>query len=234
MLSTKLLDEAIDIQQRSHALLRWLIAQVDGRRITVDQVWGCAADGDGALRWMRRFGACLPSAIRPCPEEEVRFARFFASFLTVSYDIDEQPGSRLASRCGCFCPICVRLVAVSHLRPKRLTATDHRRADRLMAARLIRLGVEDGRVVEEAMADTLVGRDDLRRDAAYAAYGASLIRRLEGQVEGPAILALWRAIAWKPSGSPIHGFTLSSAYVAASEGRLLKALPRITSTADAP
>ncbi len=46
------------------------------------------------------------------------------------------------------------------------------------------------------------------RAFANSTYGYWLIQRLDGYTDGPAVLALWREIAWSRMGSPIQGFHL--------------------------
>ena len=60
-----------------------------------------------------------------------------------------------------------------------------------------------------------------RREAAYSAYGMSLLKRIKGSVGGPHILALWRMIAWKPEGSPIKGFRLKAEDIFDAEHKLV-------------
>jgi hypothetical protein len=104
--------------------------------------------------------------------------------------------------------MCARLVNAPHLRAKRPTRKDKARADRLMADRVCALAREEGIPVTEPPVVAVVGGPETRRSAAYSAYGYWLIRRLDGDTDGTAVLALWREIAWKPTGSPIRDFRL--------------------------
>lgn len=54
----------------------------------------------------------------------------------------------------------------------------------------------------------LLKSDETRRSAAYSAYGCWLIRRLDSDTDGKAVLALWREISWKRTGSPLKDFKL--------------------------
>jgi hypothetical protein len=65
---------------------------------------------------------------------------------------------------------------------------------------------------------SLVKGESTRRSAAYSTYGYWLIQRLEGESDGPAVLALWREIAWSRAGSPLPNFQLEfEDFVAAEE-----------------
>jgi hypothetical protein len=93
-----------------------------------------------------------------------------------------------------------------------------------MVDRATVLAQEEGIAVTTAAVAEVVRNDDTRRAAAYSAYGYWLIRRLDGHTDGPAVLALWREIAWNRAGSPIRGFRLRYGDVADAEESLADAL----------
>jgi hypothetical protein len=95
-----------------------------------------------------------------------------------------------------------------------------------MVARVVSLGSEHGVVIDEGMARSLLDEPAVRRAAGYAAYGGSLLDRLRGETDGPAVLALWREVAWTRAGSPIKDFQLDVRDFIASEQRLLDAMSR--------
>jgi len=70
----------------------------------------------------------------------------------------------------------------------------------------------------------IVQNDETWRSAGYSAYGHWLIRRLEGDTDGKAVLALWRQIAWKRTGSPIKDFQLRYEDFVDAEESLVAAL----------
>jgi len=102
----------------------------------------------------------------------------------------------------------MRIVNAPHLQTKKLYTRDKRRADFLLAESLTEFAVQNHLQIDEQLATQLVSDQTTRRWVAYIAYGDWLIRRLTGQSDGPAILALWRIIAWDPRGGMRHGFKL--------------------------
>lgn len=78
-----------------------------------------------------------------------------------------------------------------------------------MIWRMEELAIEENVPFAHAPTDCILNDDDLRRAAAYSAYGSWLIKRMDGETDGPSLLALWREIARTPQGSPIRGFSLT-------------------------
>ena len=148
-------------------------------------------------------------------------------FRSSSFDVIEKPGTKgegPTPRFGCRCELCLRIVNAPHLRTKKLYARDKRRADFLMTECLIQLARENGLDIDERRAIQLVTDPTTRRCAAYLAYGHWLVRRLAGESDGPAVLALWRLIAWDARGGMRHGFTLQLDDFKQAEDQLLAAL----------
>ena len=77
-----------------------------------------------------------------------------------------------------------------------------------MVDRVLALAAEHDIAIQRSRAYDLVSTDTTRRSAGYSTYGYWLIQRLDGYTDGPAVLALWREIAWNRMGSPIRGFRL--------------------------
>jgi hypothetical protein len=199
---------AIEIHSQSYQLLRWVAEAVRRGFIPATRAHEYANTGDAAFDWIEEHYLNLPQGLRPDRRHLREFANFFGTYLTSSFDILEQPGTRLDSRCGCYCPMCARLVNAPHLRPKKLKRKDKERAGRLMADRVAALAREEGIAATDAAVVAVVRGDETRRPAAYSAYGHWLIRRLDGDTDGTAVLALWREVAWKRTGSPIPNFRL--------------------------
>ena len=61
-------------------------------------------------------------------------------------------------------------------------------------------------------------------DVATLAYGQQLVERVRGSSKGPAVLALWREIAWKKTGSPRKDFKLDAEDILRSEQSLIDAI----------
>lgn len=208
MLPTERLAFALTIHDRSYRLLKWVSEAVDKGFIPITRAHDYANERAAALDWIESNFQSLPAAVRPPKEELVPFANFFATYLMSSYDFVAAPGMVRKSWDGCYCPMCSRMVAGSHLRPKALTKRDKKRAGELMRDRLITLGKEQGVEVSNDQVDAFMKDEIQRKKVAYSTYGDWLIRRLDGQTDGPALLVLWREIAWERSGSPIQGFEL--------------------------
>ena len=209
MLSQDRLTLAIDIHlRRATQLLRWVADAIGKGFIPATRAHQYANMGDAAFDWIDEHYMNLPVAVRPDRRHIREFANFFGTYVTSSFDVIERPGMRRVSWCGCFCPFCSHIVSAPHLQPKKLAKRDKNRAIDLMADRLTALAREDGIVTQVEHVTTIVRNQETQRHAAYSAYGYWLIRRLEGDSDGKAILGLWREIAWNRSGSPINGFKL--------------------------
>lgn len=208
MLSADRLTLAIDIQSRSYRLLRWVAEGVEKGFIAATRAHEYADVSDAAFDWIDEHYLNLPSQMRPERRHLREFANFFGTYVTSSFDFIEQPGTRLYSHCGCYCPLCTRLVNAPHLQPKKLSKRDKRRATDLMVDRVRALALEEGLALGSDEAANIVQNRETRRSAGYSAYGYWLIKRTDGFSDGKSILALWREIAWQPTGSPISGFKL--------------------------
>ena len=90
---------------------------------------------------------------------------------------------------GCNCDICMRIVQAPHLQPKKIYARDKRRANRLMDQYLAQLALENELEVSPNSIERLVRSSGSRRDAAMVTYCHWLIRRLDGECDGAAVLA---------------------------------------------
>ena len=160
-------------------------------------------------------------------DEIEEFAAFFSTYLTTSFDVVEKPGRKgegALPQFGCRCELCLRIINASHLRPKKLYDRDKRRAEFLMVECLLHLAHENRIDISEPFAVQLVNHQSTRRSAAYLAYGYWLIQRLVGESDGPAILALWRLLAWDPRGGMRSGFTLELDDFRLAEDQLLEAI----------
>lgn len=165
--------------------------------------------------------------LRPPQESIEEFAAFFSTYLISSFDVIEEPGTKgegATPESGCRCELCSRIVNAPHLQTKKLFAQDKRRADFLMMECLQQLAAHNGLEIDERSAAKIVADVRTRRSAAYIAYGHWLIQRLQGKSDGPAVLALWRLIAWDPRGGFRRGFTLDADDFRAAEKTLISAI----------
>jgi hypothetical protein len=224
MLSPDRLALAIDIHSRSYKLLRWVAAAVEKGFIVTTRAHQYANSADAAFDWIGEHYMNFPLETRPDRRHLREFANFFGTYVTSSFDVIERPGTRRISSCGCYCPLCVQIVNASILQPKKLTKRDKERALDLMADRVTALAREEGIAAQPEHVLAVVRGNETRRQAAYSAYGYWLIRRLEGDTDGKAVLSLWREIAWNRTGSPIQGFTLRYGDFIDAEASLVDAL----------
>jgi hypothetical protein len=215
---------AIDIQAKSYQLLRWVADAVTRGFIPTMRAHQYATAGDAALAWIEEHYFNLPLTARPERPFLKEFANFFGTYVTSSFDIVDNPGTRLVSDCGCFCPLCRSIVQAPHLRPKAVTKRDKERAKNLMIYRVKALAKEEGMEANDQIAMEIVESETTRRPAGYSAYGHWLIRRLEGETDGASVLALWREIAWTQEGSPVKKFKLEYKDFVDAEESLVNAL----------
>jgi hypothetical protein len=212
------LRRAVEIQQKSFALLRWAVDAVDRGFISFDQVHTFASFDEAALAWILRHYDDLPASARPSREDVPDFARFFSSYVDSSFDLVENPGQRVYSpNAHCFCPLCSWLIDVPRLQPKKLTPADKKRARRMERGALQAIAAEEGSSLSPEDAERLAQDPTLREALALVAYGRDLGDRLRGVVVGPATLALWRTFAWHPEGSPKKGFRLTAEAIVEAE-----------------
>ncbi len=224
MLPADRLQLAIDIHARSYRLLRWVAEAVGKGFIPATRAHEYADAADSALDWLDEHYLNLPTEARPDKSHLREFANYFSTYVTTSFDIIEQPGMKLISSCGCYCPMCSHLINAPHLQVKQPSHRDKQRARKLMADRVQQLALEEGLRVTHDQAEKITAIPQIRRSAGFSAYGHWLIKRLDGLTDGPAVLALWREIAWLRSGSPIANFVLRYEDFIAAEKELVSAI----------
>jgi hypothetical protein len=224
MLPEDRLRHAIDIQQRSYRLLKWVSQAIDKGFIPPTRAHEYAHLADAALDWMEQHYLNFPEDARPLRGDLPEFAKFFSTYVTTSFDVTVEPGDRVKGHLGCYCHWCRYVGSAPHLETKRVSKAHKAGAVRLMEHRVAALAREEGIDVSAERATAVVHEAATRRFAAYSAYGDSLIRRLRGHSDGTSVLALWREIAWKREGSPIRGFELRYEDFAEAEVALVEAL----------
>jgi len=216
---------AIEIQRKSYRLLRWVADAVDSGSLAAQTVSHHADGPEAAVEWVRRYHGTFPQEIQVGPVDLDALANFFWTYVVSSFDVAVEAGTRGTSGThGCTCDLCVRLVDAGHLRTKKLRAYDKRRALDLMVMRVPVLASEHDLSVADEIARSYLTDAGLRRAMGYSAYGEALIERVTGTVEGPAVLALWREIAWSRQGSPLKDFTLDLDDFATAERLILEAV----------
>lgn len=224
MLPADRLRLAIDIHARSYRLLRWVAEAVEKGFIPATRAHEYADAAESALDWLDEHYLNLPANVRPERTMLREFANYFSTYVTTSFDIVEQPGRKLVSSCGCYCPMCSHLINAPHLQVKQPSHKDKQRARKLMADRVQQLALEEKLRVTRERAEQIVASPTIRRAAGFSAYGHWLIKRLDGLTDGKSILALWREIAWLRTGSPIARFVLKYDDFVAAEKALVRAI----------
>lgn len=203
---------AISTRDSSYKLLMWITDAIDKGLIQPSRAARHSGGPHAAREWLHSNYYHIPESLRPPKNEIDEFAAFFSTYLTSSFDVSEKPGTKGAGPTPppseCRCDVCMRIINAPHLQAKKLYARDKQRADFLMIECLTQLAEANGLGLHEPLAKRIVTDQTTRRSAAYLAYGHWLIRRLTGESDGPAILALWRIIAWDPRGGMRPEFSL--------------------------
>lgn len=219
MLPEDRLSHALDLQARSYALLQWMAEAVRKGFIAFHTAHDYGTLPSAAEGWIRRHFDDLPVVARPEPDAIGDFARFFTTYLQGTFDLVSDPGKRLHSPdAHCFCPMCSWLIDAPNLRPRKSSAADRHRADRLEVAALRALAFDAGAMLDDDALLAFKAAPELREDIALFAYGRDLVEsRLRGEIDGAAPLVLWRRFAWTRKGSPKKGFRLTAERILRSE-----------------
>jgi hypothetical protein len=221
------LEQAVDLQRRSYALLKWLGNAIPRGFISFHTAHAYANSTESARAWVSEHFDNLPNAARPPARDSEtvnRFSNVFASYLRSSFDLKENPGTRLKTSCGCDCEFCAVAVSAPHLRAKRLGRADKERAKRLEFDCLNDLAASLGLSLNSEALAALLLDHRTREKAALVTYAGQLLRRCDGAHAGPWVLALWRTFAWHPTGSPIRNFELTPELVLEAERELIDKL----------
>ena len=92
---------AVDLHSQSYNLLRWLSTAISKGVIQFDRAHDYMDETAAAKEWIESHFLNLPPSCRPAIEQLELFARFFATYLTTSFDLVEKPGKQISSSCGC-------------------------------------------------------------------------------------------------------------------------------------
>lgn len=102
-----------------------------------------SGDSEAATDWLRQYYDQIPDDIRPRKTSIREYAAFFSTYLTSSFEIAENPGTKgEGPSFGCTCCVCVRIVNAPHLRTKKLYARDKRHAETLLSEAVVRVAQE--------------------------------------------------------------------------------------------
>ena len=223
MLNRDELQRAVNLHRKSYNLLRWLTTAVSKGVIRFDRAHDYLDEAEAAKEWIERHYLNLPPDCRPETEELESFARFFATYLTTSFELVKQPGKRLYSECGCPCPMCSYMIGASHLQPKKVYRRDKTRARKMKIDALKQLAFKCDTSLDQEQAEELIDSPDSAMEASLIAYGYQLVARTHGFSEGPAVLALWREIAWDQT-APKKNFQLEAENILSAQDSLAERL----------
>lgn len=226
MLQREDIKNAVELQTRSYALLRWLAQAVQRGVIGFDAAHAYARDPAAAEAWTQRHRSELPPDALPPQHDTAGFFRLFVGYLDDGHRLVREPGQRLYSPgAHCFCEMCSWFINGPSLRSRPLTAGDQRRADRQMRTSLDELALDCGRLLDEDQVGALMRQPELREAAALYAYAETLLRRLRGGgCETGVPTALWRRFAWTTQGAPKRKFRLHADAVMAAQALLVERL----------
>lgn len=222
MLERKNIERAVDVQQRAYRLLVWMKGALDRGFIAPEAAGQYASREDASLAWLEKHLLNFPENARPEPRDLRQFGKFFATYLTSSFDLEATPGENLYSPGGhCFCPICSWMVRAPHIRPKKVTTADKKRAEKMKANFLDTAAAANGRTLPRRSREQILQDPEMREALALCAYAADLLHRMMGAAQGPATLALWRSFAWTAQGSPRKDFVLSADQIMKAQEKIV-------------
>jgi hypothetical protein len=220
-------EKAVRLQACGYQLLKWLEKAFKDGFITPEAAGIYATSEDGAYSWLDNHYLNLPNNARPERSDLRAFSKFFSTYLDSTFDLDAIPGKRLFSPdAHCFCPFCSWMVQKPHLQPKKVGAGDKEVAARMKKTLLRRLAESRGIPVTDETLDDMLQDPNLRESIGLCTYAADLLQRLEGRAVGAASLALWRAFAWTPQGSPKKDFVLTTDEIMIAQDVLIERLSR--------
>ena len=225
------LEFAVDLQQRSYRLLKWLADVVRSGLIRFETAHAFASLPEATSSWLAEHLQNIPPDSRPDRAHVGVFANFFSTYLESSFDLHADPGRQLYSPgAHCFCPLCGWLIDAPNLKAKKLRSADKKRAHRMRIDAIHQIAIEQNIATSETDVEELLTRESNLESASLVAYGVELFHRMKGISNGPAVLALWRGFAWNRSGSPKIPFRLTAALILDAEKRLLQLLKQRDST----
>jgi len=220
-------ENAVRLQGCGYQLLKWLENALRDGFITPEAAGTYATSEDAAYSWLDKHYLNLPDNARPERSELTAFSNLFSTYLDCTFDLDAKPEKRLYSPdAHCFCPICSWMVQKPYLRPKKVNTSDKKIAERMKRTFLVRLAKARGISVTDKLLNDMLHDRNLRESISLCTYAEDLLQRLKGRAVGAASLALWRAFAWTPQGSPKKGFFLTADEIMVAQDLLVECLAK--------
>lgn len=217
---------ALELQAQSYAFVRWLGDHQADVLTTLTEDHGDRPPREVMAEWLRTSGSLLGYTRRLREEDQVAFANLFVSYLEISFDLLDHGRRIESSPCGCYCSMCVSITSSSRMVPKKPGSADKERATRALEAELQSVAGAAGSTLTKPQIKALLGDPELREPLAIAAWMSAVFRRMRGDFVGTEALVLWRRFAWKPEGSPKHGFAITEAAVTSAQAAVKAAVER--------
>lgn len=212
---------AVDMQERSYQLLKWMGEAVTKGFIDFKTAHEYSSLPEAASEWILAHYLNIPENARVSKSKIKEFCAFFSTYLENSFDLIADPGKQRYTPVGnCYCPICSWLIEAPSLKRKKTTNSDKRRARKMVVSALQQLAISHDIVIDDKDAEKIADDPELSEPLALVAYGHDLLSRMKGVAVGPAILVLWRDFAWTKEGSPKKKFKLSADLIFESEKKL--------------
>jgi hypothetical protein len=216
---------AVDLQERSYQLLLWMADAVKQGFIKFTTAHDYASLPEATEKWITRHYLDIPPRARPDKSDLANFSRLFTTYLQNSFILSEKPGKRLYSPdAHCFCPMCSWMIDAPHLKTRKISPADRRRARKMKADVIRFLAIELKVCLTDNQVDTIVASKCHRESLSMLTYAHDLLKRLNGHAVGPAALVLWRGFAWTQTGSPKKKFSLNADDLLASERQLIRVI----------
>lgn len=218
-------DEILDLQRRSYALLRWIDANVQRGTLPIGSLHGALDAAGAAVEWLSRNAASIPTDARPPKGKLEKFAHLFASYLVTSFEV----AARKKVRAACGCELCSYLVAVPNLKVRAPSRLDEEIAEQVKLDCLEAIALEEEAPLFRSELETFINANpDLSRPVAIVTYLRELDRRSTYRGQGRPVLALWRQFAWK-DGRATRNFELTADEVLRAQQVIRERLRQTTS-----
>lgn len=209
----------IDLQNRSFDLLRWVKSSLIKGTLDFSIAHGAMSTNEAAKEWISRHLQNIPEKARPTEGNIDIFAHLFASYITTSFDIIENPKQQIQSKNRCFCKFCSYLGRGDQLKLKRPSKKSNETAQKLKQLYLEELAGDLELSNSKSRIGSALDNEKLQQQLAMATWGAELLRRTEWASQGPGVYVLWREFAWK-SGNPNPQFELAAQDICNAEEQI--------------
>lgn len=218
--------KAVEIQNLGYRFLKYISQKIDDGEFTFSKSHEDESSADVVFDWLNTYYDYLPESILPKRNEVREFSNYFASMLTTSFQINEQP-ERAYSSWSCYCDICMQFSNLTHLKsiaPKQSDRNTAKQKRRVFLEEFIQYHRSE---LIDSEIDKLSENESLIKDIAMLTYTKALFGRIKHSKGGVYMLALWREFAWQKGGGPIQDFNFSATEIFNAINRLEIEIQRI-------